>query len=199
MRASGRHCGVEPEERFTALYRAHYGAVLRYACRRTDPDTALDVAAETFLVAWRRLAAVPSDPAQAEPWLYGVARRTLANSDRSRRRAEHLAARIVSDRPGRSAPDPANSIAELARLAHALSRLTEIDREALRLVGWEELDLAGAAVAMGCSRSAMAVRLHRARRRLANALRATEQDDSDPMSSAGVPAGTPAQVRQETA
>jgi RNA polymerase sigma-70 factor (ECF subfamily) len=44
----------------------------------------------------------------------------------------------------------------------------------LRLVGWEELDLAGAALAMGCSRSTMAVRLHRARRRLIRALRAVE-------------------------
>jgi DNA-directed RNA polymerase specialized sigma24 family protein len=48
--------------------------------------------------------------------------------------------------------------------------LSDADQEALRLIGWEELDLAGAAVAMGCSRATMAVRLHRARRRLERAL-----------------------------
>jgi RNA polymerase sigma factor (sigma-70 family) len=169
---------VDPEERFTSLYRAHHGAVMRYASRRTDPDTARDVVAETFLVAWRRLSAVPADPAQVQPWLYGVARRALANSDRSHRRSDHLAARLRHDGAFAGlAPDLADGVTERARLQQALECLTETDQEALRLVGWEELDLAGAAVAMGCSRSTMAVRLHRARRRLVRALHAMEQED----------------------
>ena len=65
-------------------------------------------------------------------------------------------------------------------MRQALERLPEADQEALRLIGWEELDLAGAAAAMGCSRSTMAVRLHRARRRMLRALRAIEQLDSPP-------------------
>jgi RNA polymerase sigma factor (sigma-70 family) len=175
---------VESADRFTALYRAHYAAVLRYACRRADPELARDVAAETFLVAWRRIASVPADPAQALPWLYGVARLVLANSDRSRRRCEHLTLRLVhAGQPGAGqAPDLADAVTERARLRQALERLPAADQEALRLVGWEELDLAGAAAAMGCTRSAMAVRLHRARRRLARALSAIEP-------AAGGPAG----------
>lgn len=74
---------MDQEERFTTLYRAYYGAVFRYAYRRTDPETARDVAADTFMVAWRRFSSVPANPEQVQPWLYGVARRTLANSDRS--------------------------------------------------------------------------------------------------------------------
>lgn len=172
---------MDQEERFTALYRAHYGDVLRYACRRTDPDTARDVVADVFLVAWRRLSCVPANPAQVQPWLYGVARRTLANSDRSRRRSEHLATRLSHAIPaGGQLPDLADSVAERGRLRQALDRLRPADQEALRLVGWEELDLAGAAVAMGCSRAAMAVRLHRARRRLATELRALEPDEQQP-------------------
>ncbi len=172
---------MDLEERFTALYRAHYGSVLRYACRRTDPDTARDVAAEVFLVVWRRLSALPADPAEVQPWLYGVARRTLANSDRSRRRAKHLYARLITRGAADwQLPDPADAVAERGRLRQALASLRQADQEALRLVGWEELDLAGAAVAMGCSRSAMAVRLHRARRRLASALRALEPDEHQP-------------------
>lgn len=42
------------------------------------PKDAADAVAETFLVAWRRLPEVPSGE-EARPWLYGVARRTLAN------------------------------------------------------------------------------------------------------------------------
>lgn len=183
----------DAEDRFNALYGAHYGAILRYACRRTDRDTAGDVVAETFLIAWRRLAAVPTDPAQVEPWLYGVARRVLANADRSRRRTERVTARLWQEGQDWEVPDPAAGISELARLGQALRRLPEPDSEALRLIGWEELDLAGAALAMGCSRSTMAVRLHRARRRLERALREIEIDEQPAV------AARPRQmIRQET-
>jgi RNA polymerase sigma-70 factor (ECF subfamily) len=163
---------VDTEERFNALYRAHFRAVLSYASRRTDPDTARDVVAETFLIAWRRLDSVPADSGQTEPWLYGVARRVLANAERSQRRSQRLAARMRHDDSGEEAlADPALVISERQRVIQALRRLPEPEREALLLVGWEGLDLAGAALAMGCSRSAMAVRLHRARRRLESELR----------------------------
>lgn len=168
---------MDAEDRFTALYQAHNGAILRYACRRTDPDTAGDVVAETFLVAWRRLAAMPADPDQVEPWLYGVARRVLANAQRSQRRTERVTARLSSESNGAHVPDPAAAVSERERIAQALARLAEPDQEALRLIGWEELDLAGAALAMGCSRSAMSVRLYRARRRLERALSASEGDE----------------------
>jgi len=167
---------VDRQATFTQLYREHYDSVLCYAARRTDADTARDIAAETFLVAWRRLAAVPQDPRFVRPWLYGVARRVLSNAERSRRRAGLLAAHLQNQH---SAPDHvrdlADSVASQMQLDQALQRLTERDREVLRLIGWEELDICEAALAMGCTRAAMAVRLHRARRRLALALQATEQ------------------------
>ncbi len=130
---------MDTEERFNALYRTHATAVLRYACRRTDPDTARDVVAETFLVAWRKLAAVPADPAQAEPWLYGVARRVLANADRSAQRTLRLAARLWDEGPGDQVPDPAAAISERQRICQALGQLSDLDQEVLRLMGWEEL------------------------------------------------------------
>ena len=48
-----------------------------------------------------------------------------------------------------------------------MARLSEIDREILRLVGWEQLTVAEAAIVLGSTRTAAKVRLHRARRRLA--------------------------------
>jgi RNA polymerase sigma factor (sigma-70 family) len=165
-RGEGRRGSMDVEERFNALYRAHHAAILRYASRRIDPDSAMDVVAETFLVAWRKMPAVPADPDQVEPWLYGVARRVIANTERSRRRAQRTTARLWQESQDEQVPDPATAVTERQRVAEALSRLPARDQEALRLIGWEELDLAGAAIAMGCTRSAMAVRLHRARRRL---------------------------------
>ena len=161
---------MDHDEWFSAFYRAHYEAVLRYALRRTDRETAHDVVSETFLVAWRRRAAVPVDPGQQAPWLFGVARLSLANAERSANRAQRVTARLGQQRGDHQVPDPTGAVAEQHRLRQALATLSGADQEALRLIGWEELDLAAAALAMGCPKSVMAVRLYRARRRLERAL-----------------------------
>ena len=68
--------------RFRRLYAAEVDALLGFALRRSDrPRDAADVVAETFLVAWRRFDDVPSPP-QARLWLYGAARRVLADQRR---------------------------------------------------------------------------------------------------------------------
>ena len=55
-----------------------------------------DVLAETFLAAWRRLDQVP--PAGEDRlWLYGTARRVLANHHRGQRRRLALADRLKAD------------------------------------------------------------------------------------------------------
>ena len=82
------------------MYVSHFDAVLGYALRRTDrAEDAADVTAETFLVAWRRLAHVPTGT-ETRPWLYGVARRVLANhrrGDHRRTRARRPAAQGARD------------------------------------------------------------------------------------------------------
>jgi RNA polymerase sigma-70 factor (ECF subfamily) len=85
--------------------------------------------------------------------------------------------------------------AENSRLKHALASLSARDQEALMLVGWEDLDLAGAALAMGCTRAAMAVRLHRARRRLEQALGGAEWETRKPSLTGQIPRST---ISQET-
>jgi RNA polymerase sigma-70 factor (ECF subfamily) len=165
---------VERERRLEELHAAHYGAVRAYALRRTDPHAAQEVVAEVFVVAWRRLDDVPTD---ALPWLFGVARRVLANQRRgaARRDALHdrLAEQAAIETPSPPTRDPLDRLAGDAAHVHAaLARLTDRDREALLLVAWEGLEPAVAARAYGCSRATFAVRLHRARRRLAAALAA---------------------------
>lgn len=61
----------------------------------------------------------------------------------------------------------------------ALSRLDAEDQELLRLLEWDGLDRAEIATVLGISRNAVRVRLHRARRRFANAL-AAEQPQPPP-------------------
>jgi len=164
MRVRIPQTAVARRERFERIYRSNYEAILGYARRRTEPDEAADVLAETFLVAWRRLEAVPEGD-ETRPWLYGTARRVVANHERARRRRGRLDARL-REAPGAAAA-PAG---DRAALAAAFLRLTEQEREVLSLVGWEGLDAKQIGAVLGCSANAARIRLHRARRRLAGEL-----------------------------
>jgi RNA polymerase sigma-70 factor, ECF subfamily len=160
---------MTPDERFQALYDAHAGAVLSYARRRAARADADDVLAEVFLVAWRRLEEVPS--AQERIWLLGVARRALANQRRGSTRKgalrERLAVHASAPAPAPAQPFPA---AGQTRLGRALASLSESDRELLLLLAWEGLGNDEAARVLEIRPRALRVRLHRARRRLADAL-----------------------------
>jgi RNA polymerase sigma-70 factor, ECF subfamily len=147
-------------ERFDRLFAAHFGAVRAYAWRR-DPATADDVAAETFLVAWRRLDDVPAEPL---PWLIGVARNVRLNALRGERRRAALDARLAGVAPPAPA-EPDHPLSEDVRAA--LAALSGRDREVVLLAAWEGLDTAGIARALGCSRANASLRLFRARKRLA--------------------------------
>jgi RNA polymerase sigma factor (sigma-70 family) len=159
----------DPERRFEALYGMHYTAVEAYVRRRTDTaDDAADAIAETFLTAWRRLAATPEGDA-ARLWLYGVARRVLANQRRGAARRTALADRLRAELAVRAVPATAGD-PQTSAVREALRKLSAADRELLTLIGWEGLTPAEAAVVLGSSRTAVRVRLHRARKRLAQHL-----------------------------
>jgi len=151
---------------FESLYRACYKDLLRYALRRTGrPETAADVVADTFLVAWRRFGDIPAG--NARPWLFGVARNVLANQHRAERRTTDLAARLRHELSGAIVTAPEAP----AEISAAFATLNATDQEVLRLVGWEGLSTEELAVALGCSANAARIRLHRARTRFADALR----------------------------
>jgi RNA polymerase sigma factor (sigma-70 family) len=150
---------------FSRLYREQGRAVLAYALRRVaNREDAADVVAETFLIAWRRLAEVPID-AGARLWLYAVARRVIANLHRTERRRTRLGRRLAESLQTELAthPPPGGEAAEALR---AIAGLGDEDRELLLLVSWEELSPGEAAKVLGISSLAARSRLHRARRRL---------------------------------
>jgi RNA polymerase sigma-70 factor, ECF subfamily len=164
-------------ERFEALYREHYAAIVRFARRRIDPSSAEEVVADTFATAWRRIDVVPIDAPL--PWLYEVAGRILQSHRRADASSRDKAANAARVSPAEYGRDPAEAFAERERVLRAFTTLSAADREALRLVAWEGLDHADAARVAGTSRSAFTMRVARARRRLAKALseledRATE-------------------------
>ncbi len=155
------------ESMFSACYNQLVGYYLRRISNRGDVD---DLVAETFLVAWRRLDDVPAG-AEALPWLYAVARRTLANYRRREDRRSALTEQL------RAAPvaQTSSSPEAAALTAAAWNELPERDRELLSLIAWEGLEVDQVAVALDCSRNAVRIRLHRARRRFEKLLRSTEE------------------------
>jgi RNA polymerase sigma-70 factor (ECF subfamily) len=64
--------------------------------------------------------------------------------------------------------------------AQSMATLKSADREVLTLTGWYGLTPSEAADALGCSNSAYAVRLHRARGRLGAALQQAGYHDDSP-------------------
>jgi RNA polymerase sigma factor (sigma-70 family) len=165
--------GASPlERRFEVCFATHYARVVAYALRRMpDLAAAEDVASETFLIAWRRFSDAPPD---ALPWLLAIARNVIFNQSRSDRRRQQLVVRVATDRtladelPGASGTD--DPAVRGATVRAAVARLGARDREILLLTSWDGLTSAQAAKALGCSRGTFAVRLHRARIRLAREL-----------------------------
>ena len=168
------------EQSFEQLYEQTYWSVLRYFARRVpgDDDHVRDLTAEVYLIAWRRRHALPPEPL---PWLYGTARHVLGNDRRSAHRQRRLAERLGQDPTGPAHEGPAHEWPghegprhdhvdagdhERAWVHVALDQLSESDQEVLRLAAWEELSTDQLALALRCSRSAAAMRLHRARERL---------------------------------
>jgi len=171
-------CEVTAQSQLSKLYAQHGRHVLAYALRRApSPEDAADVVADTFLVAWRRLDKVPPEP-EARLWLYGVARRTLANQRRGAERRGRLAEHLRVEAATLLASAPADD--ERERVLTALATLSPDDRDLLLLIGWEGLAPAEAAQVLDISAVAARARLHRARRRLGNALevRANEATQS---------------------
>jgi RNA polymerase sigma-70 factor (ECF subfamily) len=140
-----------------------------------------------FLTAWRRLENVPPDDRTLR-WLYGVARKVLANEFRRQRRHRSLIARVKL----LSKPSFADVETVVVRnedhqaVLDALAGLRPQDQELLRLAMWEELSHGDIGDMLGCSAHAVDQRIARASKRLASELRRTghipeQKTTSDPM------------------
>jgi len=160
-------------ERFEAVYRELYTPICGYTLRRVrDPEDAAEAIAETFATLWRRFDRCPHGD-DLRPWLFGVARRVIANQRRGERRRSALGERLSASFD-RSAFDAFDAPEEMSPLAQAFAALNDADRELLSLVAWEGLTREELAVALGTSRAVVRLRLHRARKRLRDALPPTQ-------------------------
>ncbi|MBG0827487.1 sigma-70 family RNA polymerase sigma factor [Planomonospora sp. ID67723] len=157
----------DPEAQFIELYDRYYRSVLGYVLLRADPGMAEDITSETFLVAWRRFDKMPEPPL---PWLFGVARNLLRNQRARRLRGDALLARLA-ELNHVAEGDVADRVTDREVALAALGHLREDDVEAVILAGWYGLTPQEASQVVGCSQRTYNVRLHRARRRLSDAIK----------------------------
>jgi RNA polymerase sigma-70 factor (ECF subfamily) len=110
-RASALARSAVDVEAFTEFYVANVERLARFFLRRTrDPELSADLAADTVAVALqRRRQFRGATTAEAEAWLFAIARSQLARSMRRR-----LAARRALERVGRETPP--SGLAELDRI-----------------------------------------------------------------------------------
>ncbi|MGP3957554.1 RNA polymerase sigma factor [Nonomuraea sp. 3N208] len=154
---------ADDADRFTGMYDQCRQRVWAYVVSRAGRQVADEVVSETFAIAWRRLDDVPEP---ALPWLLGVARNVLRDNVRAEARRDALAAELRAWTEG----DVAEQVTERIGVLRALAALPEDDREILVLVAWHGLSPKEAAQVIGCSSAAFRVRLHRARKRLKQAM-----------------------------
>ncbi|QEO14556.1 sigma-70 family RNA polymerase sigma factor [Agromyces intestinalis] len=151
----------EASTRLEAAYLANAADLLSYLGRRVaDRADAADLLGETFLVAARRAALIPRDEEQARMWLFGVARRVLANAARGDVRRVRLAARL---REQVAALPPELPTDDAIEVRAAIERLPVDQAEVVRLVLWDGFTLAQAAAIVGASEPAVRSRYQRAR------------------------------------
>ncbi|GAA1742057.1 sigma-70 family RNA polymerase sigma factor [Microcella frigidaquae] len=165
---------AERELRLRTLADRVVEPVRRYLARRCDAATADEVLGDVLVVCWRRLDEVPSEPAESIPWAIGVARNLLANAERAQRRRDRLTAKVIAlDPPPLAVLDAGDGepTDDAIAVRDALTRLRRDDAELLRLWAWDELESPQLATVLGISANAAAIRLHRAKKRLADELR----------------------------
>lgn len=145
----------------------HGPAVVRYVRRRVRPEDCDDLINEVLTIAWRRLREIP--PGRERAWLYGVARRVIANYARAERRRHAFLSRLGRNRGASLDQVDDMAVERIAslepRLLGVLRELNPADREILLLTAWEELDADDIAIVLSISQPAARKRLSRAKKR----------------------------------
>jgi RNA polymerase sigma factor (sigma-70 family) len=161
-------------ERFATLFDRYFTALHGYAARRLGGPGGDDVAAETFLIAFRRRDSFDPKRGSVRAGLYGIATNLIREHRRGEERGYRAHARVAAEPAYSEDLDRADARVSAAaardRLVAALADLSPPDRDVLLLVVWGELAHDEVASALGIPVGTVGSRLHRARKRLRAAL-----------------------------
>lgn len=163
---------------FAVLYDRYFDEIYRYLAGRLGPHIADDLAAETFLVAFRKRRSYDAARGAVRPWLYGIATKLLAQHRRSETRRLSAFQRAPVDVLADDGPEDRVTTRVAAanaqgRLASALERLSHGDRDVLLLIALADLSYEEVAQVLDIPFGTVGSRLNRARKKLRAALGGT--------------------------
>ena len=154
---------------FEKFFRETHPRLVRYAKRRLDPESALDVASQAMQTIWaKNLLAATNDveSRQLQSLAYRIVEGHIRNALRSRSRLGRVVLAVAEAR--RQEPTHVSDIADLVVAGEStewLEKLAITDREVLSLVA-DGYAVAEIAVILECTPAAVTMRLQRAKRNL---------------------------------
>jgi RNA polymerase sigma-70 factor (ECF subfamily) len=149
------------EQEFQQLYREHSPRLAAFLARRVDPGDVEDLAAEVIEIAWRKRSSASAEAYLG--WLFGIAANVVANFRRKHKRRSAIERLLL---PAESAPSAEQIALTDGDLANAWAQLSARDRQVLALAYIDEMPHGVIATSLGVSTNAVAIRLHRAKRKL---------------------------------
>jgi RNA polymerase sigma-70 factor (ECF subfamily) len=157
----------EPQQ-FGGVFDRHWSSIHAFCTSRAGA-VGEDIAADVFRLAFDRRRRYDPRLGGARSWLYGIATNLLRHHFRSAQRGDRAGRRALALAECETSEQPIDRLeAQLLgpRLAAALEALAPLDREALLLLAWAELDYREIARALDVPVGTVRSRIHRARVRV---------------------------------
>jgi RNA polymerase sigma-70 factor (ECF subfamily) len=152
---------LEPA-RFGEIFDRHFADVSRYLTRRVGASMADELAAETFVLAFRLRDRYDSGTGDARAWLFGIATNLMRRHWRRLRAYARTGVDPICDEVA-DLDRRIDSMAAAPQLAAALASLGRGEREVLLLFAWADLSYEEIAAALGIPGGTVRSRLSRAR------------------------------------
>jgi RNA polymerase sigma-70 factor (ECF subfamily) len=155
---------LSQDARFTPIFERHLAEIHRYLAYRVGSDLADDLAAETFLQAFRGRRSFVSSEGSVIAWLYGIATNLVRHHLRDEQRRLRLSHRAAHrDKSPSTGEEFVDRLGERAVLDDAFARLDRKARDVVILVAGAGLSYEEAAAALGIPVGTVRSRFSRAR------------------------------------
>lgn len=154
-------------EQFGLLYDAYAERIYRYLFYRTrDRAVAEDLTSTTFFKAVRSLRRFDAAKGEFSAWLYRIARNTLFDHYRNRRRTEPIEAADELADPSKDTESDVSDRELVRKIKESFGTLSEEQREVVTMRVWDGLSYAEIARVLGKSEGSCKMAFYRATVRL---------------------------------
>lgn len=169
----------EDAEAFTPIYDRYFPVIHHYVAGRLGRQSADDLAADTFLTAFRQRTRFDPRRGAVRPWLFGIATKIVAQHRRTEIRRYRALSRTATG-PEAAESHEGRVVASVGLqpgLARALAALNRGERDVLLLSAFAELSHEEIGQALGISPGTVGSRLSRARAKLRTQFEELTSDD----------------------